>query len=119
MYLPQFFKENYPAVRLSIQHIKLEAVKQYQQEERSLIARRLRNSRYRLKDLLDIMCIDQISTPEKVEKLKHELADHFQEVSFLRCRNMGEILKKHLKMTLLKPMQKLEREATSPHNLYK
>lgn len=109
MYLPQFFKENYPAVRLCIQHIGREAVNQYQKEERTLIAKRLKSSRYRVKDLLDIMQIDEISTPEKVDQLKRDLATHFQDPSFLRCRNMGEVVKKNLKMTLLKPMQSLDK----------
>ncbi len=118
MYLPQFFKENYPAVRLCIQHIKKEVVQQYQKEERTLIARRLRNQRYRLKDLLDIMTNDNISTPEKTDQLKHELSEHFDDPSFLKCRNMGEILKKHLKVTLLKPMRNLEREGSLPISNY-
>lgn len=109
MYLPQFFKENWKAVKLVMKHIPRETVIQYQKEERTLIAKRLRSSRYRLKDLLDIMCIDQISSPDKVDQLKHELADHFDDYTFIRCRNMGEVLKKNLKVTLLKPMRKLSK----------
>ena len=110
MYLPQFFKENYPAVRLCIQHIDKETVKQYQKEERTLIAKRLRSSRYRVKDLIDIMNIDRISTEEKVNQLKSELAVHFQDPTFEKCRNMGEVLKKNLKTTLLKPMRQLDKK---------
>lgn len=113
MYLPQFFKENFPAVKLCIKHIPRETVIQYQKEERTLIAKRLRSSRYRLKDLLDIMCRDKISPPEKVDQLKKELALHFEDPSFLKCRNMGEVLKKNLKVTLLKPMRKLEKQKPS------
>jgi len=113
MYLPQFFKENYPAVRLCLKHIKRENTYQYQKEERVLIAKRLRSSRYRVKDLLDIMGIDYISLPEKVEKLKKELAQHHQDPTFLKCKNMGEILKKNLKVTLLKPMQSLDKKNES------
>jgi hypothetical protein len=109
MYLPQFFKENYPAVRLCIKHITKEAAFQYQKEERVLIAKRLRSSRYRVKDLLDIMSTDDISKPEKIDRLRRELAQHHNDDSFLRCRNMGEILKQNLKVTLLKPMQSLDR----------
>ncbi len=109
MYLPQFFKENYPAVRLCIKHIGKEATYQYQKEERVLIAKRLRSSRYRVKDLIDIMSQDQISTIEKVTKLRTELAQYHKDDSFLKCRNMGEILKKNMKVTLLKPMRSLEK----------
>ncbi len=109
MYLPQFFSENWKAVKLCLQNISRETAYQYQKEERTLIAKRLRSSRYRTKDLIDLMIIDRISTPEKVNQLKKELADHFEDQSFLKCRNMGEIVKKNLKVTLLKPMRKLSK----------
>jgi len=118
MYLPQFFKENWKAVRLCLKHISKETAYQYQKEERTLIAKRLRSSRYRTKDIIDLMIIDQISTPDKVYELKHELSDHFEDLSYLRCRNMGELLKKNLKVTLLKPMQKLSKKYQSPDNLF-
>lgn len=110
MYLPQFFKENIRAVELCIQLIPHETAKQYQKEERTLIAKRLRSSRYRVKDLLDIMCVDKISVPEKVNQLKKELAAHYNDPTFLKCRNMGEVVKKNLKMTLLKPMRSLSKK---------
>lgn len=116
MYLPQFFKENYPAVRLCIKHINKETVEQYQKEERTLMAKRLRSSRYRVKDLIDIMNIDRISTEEKVNQLKSELAIHFQDPSFEKCRNMGELLKKNLKLTLLKPMRQLDKKRVDSFN---
>lgn len=116
MYLPQFFKENYPAVQLCLKHITKETTFQYQKEERVLIAKRLRSSRYRLKDLLDIMSIDKISTPEKTKQLKTELAKHHGDATFKKCRSMGEILKKNLKVMLLKPMRSLDKEkATRRH----
>lgn len=107
MYLPQFFKENYLAVDLCTKYISSEALKQYQTEERTLMAKRIRTSRYRIKDLVDIMMIDKISTFEKVKQLRQELAEHFEDSSYLTCKNMGEILKKNLKKTLLKPMRML------------
>jgi len=119
MYLPQFFKENWPAVKLCLKSISQETAIQYQKEERALIAKRLRSSRYRTKDLLDIMVKDNISTPEKVVQLKTELAEHFKDPSFLKCRNMGEILKKNLKVTLLRPMQMLSKNKVHSTNLFK
>lgn len=77
MYLPQYFKENFPAVRLCMTHIGRETTYQYQKEERVLIAKRLRSSRYRVKDLLDIMTMDYISTPDKVKELRQGLSEHF------------------------------------------
>ncbi len=110
MYLPQFFKENYLAVELCLKYISKEALKQYQTEERTLMAKRIRSSRYRIKDLIDILITDNISTPEKVKQLREELAEHFEDASYLSCKNMGEILKKNLKKTLLKSMRQLSTE---------
>ena len=52
---------------------------------------RLVSARYRVKELLDIMHDDDISQSEKINQLKIELADHFHELSYLRCRTMGQI----------------------------
>jgi hypothetical protein len=102
MYLPQFFKDNNVIVELVIQLLKPDVVKQYQNEERTLMFRRLRSARYRLKDLIDCMRSDTISTPEKVEQLKQELAHHHQSDDFLKCTNMGDLVRLNLKVTLVK-----------------
>ena len=52
---------------------------------------------------------DVISFKEKADRLKKELAQHHNDDSFLKCKNMGEILRKNLKVTLLKPMRSLEK----------
>jgi hypothetical protein len=107
LYLPQFFKENLPLVELGMQLINEKTVKQYQAEERSLIARRLIASRYRLKDLIDCMEEDDISTPEKVGQLREDLAKHHSSDDFMRCESMGSILKLHLKLSLGKHIRKV------------
>ena len=103
LYLPQFFKENNVVVQLCIELLNEETVKQYQYEERTLMARRIITGRYRAKDLVDCVVADVISTPEKTDRLKAELSEHHKEPRFLKCRNMGEVLKQQLKTTLLKP----------------
>ena len=107
LYLPQFFKENFPLVDLGMQLINEKTTKQYQAEERSLMARRLIASRYRVKDLIDCMEEDDISTSEKVNQLRKDLAKHHQNDAFLECENMGEILKLQLKSTLAKHIRKV------------
>jgi hypothetical protein len=102
LYLPQFFKENFHLVQLSLQHLNKESMEQYQFEERTMITFRLASSRYRIKELLDIMTKDQISTPAKVEQLKHELNKHHHSNAFTKCNSMGEIVKTHLKQALRK-----------------
>jgi hypothetical protein len=109
LYLPQFFKENYAFVDLSLSHLNKESIEQYQFEERTLIAFRLISSRYRIKQLLDIMTKDEISSAAKVTQLKNELNSYFQTTVFRKCRSMGDIVKMQLRQTLQKnllPVQK-------------
>jgi hypothetical protein len=100
IYLPQFFKENKPYVDFASKHFNKEVVKQYQQEERSLIARRIKSSKHRLGDLLSVMSGDEISPPEKVNQLKIELSQHYNCADFLKCKTMGQILKQSLLLLL-------------------
>lgn len=100
LYLPQYFKENLPFVELTLKHLNADSIAQYQAEERTLISLRVAAERYRVMDLLNIMAHDTISTDEKREQLKHGLAEHFQQKSFLRCRTMGDVVKLSLRHTL-------------------
>ncbi len=100
-YLPQFFKENNAFVQMCIDLMTPETFKQYQLEERSLIARRLRTEKYKVKDLLDCMRKDEISTREKVFQLKNELSKHHGDEKFLNCNNMGDIARANM-LALLK-----------------
>lgn len=101
-YLPQYFKDNNPLIFLGIKHMKPEAVKQYQLEERSLIAARVKNSRYRLVELFKIMIDDTLSTADKIEQLKGELIKHHKNDAFAKCTRMGEIVKTNLELLLQK-----------------
>ena len=102
MYLPQYFKDNNAIVTLCLQKLNPKTIRQYQYEERTLIFRRLKAARYRLKDLIDVMRKDEISTPEKLEQLRTELNRHHQTDQFDRCRNMGDLVRLHLKVSLKK-----------------
>ena len=103
LYLPQFFKENKAFVDLSLKHLDKDSIAQYQAEERTLMTFRLASARYRIKELLDIMSKDQISTPEKLNQLKTELGNHYaNNPAFRKFRSMGQLLKRHLKQTLQK-----------------
>jgi hypothetical protein len=105
LYLPQFFKENYQLVLKSLQYLNKDSIDQYQTEERTMMAFRLASSRYRVKELLDIMQKDPISTPEKIEQLRKELADYHQQPQFLKCDSMGQLVRMHLKQTLLRNLR--------------
>jgi hypothetical protein len=102
LYRPQFFKENYAFVDLCLSHLNKESIEQYQFEERTLITFRLASSRYRIKELLDIMGTDEISTVQKVAQLKNELGEHLHSSVFNKCKSMGDIVKTHMKKILQK-----------------
>jgi hypothetical protein len=46
------------------------------------------------------MCADQISSQEKTEQLKKELAEMHNDLRFLKCKTMGEITFMNLSVTL-------------------
>ncbi len=94
--------QNKPFVDEVIRHLDKDSIAQYQAEERTMIAFRLVSSRYRVKDLLDIMHDDEISKPEKTKQLKEELSLHFKQPALLRSKTMGQLLKAQLKQTLRK-----------------
>ncbi|RPE12993.1 hypothetical protein EGT74_05505 [Chitinophaga lutea] len=105
LYMPQFFKENRVFVELAMKHLNAEVVKQYQQEERSLIARRIKAQRHRIKDLRDVIMTDRVSFPEKISQLGEELAQHYHDPVFARCRTMGEIIERSLKRLLVNSLR--------------
>lgn len=92
VYKPQFFKENFPLVNLTLKLLKEESIEQYKIEERSLIAKRVTSEKERLTILLDCMEEDIISFPEKIEQLKSNLFQFTKDVNFKKAKNMGEIL---------------------------
>ncbi len=104
LYLPQFFKENLAFVQLAQKHLDINSIKQYQAEERTMMTFRLVSSRYRVKELLDIMSEDNISINEKKEQLKNELAAHFNQPLFYKTKTMGQLVKTQLKQTLRKSL---------------
>lgn len=104
LYLPQFFKENRPLVELASTVLNQESVKQYQAEERTMMAFRLASDKYRIKDLLDTIQKEEISTPEKIAELAIALNLHFGTTQFKTNGSMGELVKCHLKQTLRKEL---------------
>lgn len=100
VYMPQYFMQNNPIIKIGMEALTPETVKQYQKEERSMIASRLKSSKYRIKELGDAVKNDEISTPQNIDKLKHELAEHYNHKEFLRCSNMGAIVRTSLRIIL-------------------
>jgi hypothetical protein len=98
IYLPQYFKENNALIQLGMDVITPESMRQYQREERALIATRVKSSHLELEDILQTMENDQLAPQSHVDQLKNELAKHYQTKDFLKCSSMGEILRKSLSL---------------------
>jgi hypothetical protein len=96
VYIPQFLKENNKLVKMTLEVLKDSSIEQYKLEERSLLAKRAVREKSRLKDLLDCMKLDKISSKEKINELKKDLFALTGDVNFKKSSNMGEILKSAL-----------------------
>src|SRR4051812_40812843 len=107
-YLPQFFKENNVYVELVLNHLDKASINQYRAEEKTLMAFRVADSRYRLMDLFNIMCKDKISSQEKIDQLKQQLKEYFSNPKFLKSHSMGDIVKLNLKQTLLRNLREIQ-----------
>ncbi len=107
LYLPQFFKDNQAYVKMVLSHLDNKSIEQYQVEEKTMMTFRLVSARYRIKELLDIMDDDPISTPEKIAELSKALYEHFDHAPYLKANTMGQLLKTHLKCSLRKYLKKM------------
>jgi hypothetical protein len=105
IYLPQFFKENNPIIQLGFGLMTPVLELQYQREERTRIAKRVKSSQSELKELLAAMQVDHLSTAENIDRLKNELADIYEDEEFLHCRTMGEIVNTSLIMVNRYPVR--------------
>ncbi|VXD17169.1 hypothetical protein [Marinoscillum sp. 108] len=103
IYLPQYFKQNNPIIKIGLKSLTPETVRQYQREERSLIANRVKVEKIRVDDLLSAMTHDRISKPGNVARLGEELAEFYEETEFIHCKNMGELVEMSLEMLIKKP----------------
>ncbi len=100
IYLPQYFKQNNPLIEIGLKCMTPETVKQYQKEERSLIAHRYKASNEKTNELLAAMSSDNLSTPKNVKSLAKDLAKHYKNDDFLACSTMGELVRKSLETVL-------------------
>lgn len=111
-YMPKYFKENNPIILLGIEHMSPKTMVQYQLEERSLIAGRVKTARIQFDDLMEVMTEDEISTPEKVAKLCSELGEHHKSNAFDYCTNMGQIVYTNIDLLLHKTFKQSSNEST-------
>ena len=92
VYIPQMYVQNRPFVDTVVQSLAPENVEQYQIEERSLIANRVRVSHGRFDALMGVMKEDIISSDENVRRLGEQLGMHYGRTEFERCQTMGELV---------------------------
>ncbi|MEO9870896.1 hypothetical protein [Ekhidna sp.] len=103
IYLPQYYTQNNPIIQIGLKHMTPETVKQYQREERSNIANRLKVERKRISDLLSTMKKDKLSKDENIQRLREELAGFYEDNDFLKCECMGDLVEMSLEMLTRKP----------------
>ncbi|MEM0993391.1 MAG: hypothetical protein AAGI49_10175 [Bacteroidota bacterium] len=99
-YLPQYFKENNPIIFLGMKHMSSQTLRQYQLEERSMIAARAKTFKDRFEDLMEVMTEDVISSAQKVRQLAIELGEHHSSSAFRSCKTMGEIVQTNIELVL-------------------
>jgi hypothetical protein len=97
VYLPQFFKENFPYVKLGMDQLTDKTYLQYQQEEKSSILHRVRSERHRLTDLRDVSNTEILTTTENIERLKSGMADYFSDAQYLECKTMTDMIELNIK----------------------
>lgn len=96
LYMPQFYKENLAFVNLVVENLNKETIVQYQSEERSRLAQRVKHSRYTLIDLFETMSKEELSPQSKIKNLGKELAKYHSKEDFTTCNSMAELLKAQL-----------------------
>ncbi|HEY6143289.1 MAG TPA: hypothetical protein VIV55_07640 [Flavobacterium sp.] len=92
VYRPQFFKENYPMIKLIKDKLQTSSIDQYKNEERAVLAKRIYSAETRIKKLLHIMSSDEIAPKENIDQLKAELYRLTHDINFKRAKSMGNIL---------------------------
>ncbi len=98
VYLPQFFKQNFPYVKLVLDHLPIESVNQYQQEERAQFFRRTRSEILRLEELFSALEGSQLAPFENIIALRSQLADYYEHRGFMQCESMTSMIKLTLQL---------------------
>ena len=92
VYRPQFFKENFPIMKLVRKRLNHDAIIQYKIEERSIVAKRLISYENRISKLIKEMKGLTLSTEANLENLKKEIFQFTQDPKFNACTSMGDVM---------------------------
>lgn len=104
VYMPQFFKENYPYVKVCMEYLNDRTVSQYQQEERSSLVHRVRSERHRIADLRDASQTQQLSSIANIVQLREGYAAFHSDARYLKCKTMTDIIELNVK-NVIRQMQ--------------
>ncbi len=100
IYMPQYFKQNTPIIEVGIRHMTPTTVRQYQKEERAMIASRIRYSARQVSDLMKFMMRSELSPETNVAQLREELCRHYDTRSFSNAKSMGQVVKRSLEILI-------------------
>jgi hypothetical protein len=92
IYRPQFYKENFPMVKLVKDKLQTSSIEQYKNEERAALAKRILSAESRIKKILRIMEEDSIAPDEHINQLKKELYRYTNDKNFKNAKSMGNVL---------------------------
>ena len=92
LYKPHLFKENFLFTQLVNDKLKKSSIEQYQNEERSILVKRLAGFEERLSELLEAMKSNELSPTINLERLKKETYKVTMDKNFKNAKSMGEIM---------------------------
>lgn len=92
LYKPHLFKENFLFTQLVKDKLKKSSIEQYQNEERSILVKRLAGFEERLSELLLAMKANELSPTINLERLKQETYKVTMDKNFKNATSMGEIM---------------------------
>jgi hypothetical protein len=98
VYMPQYYRQNQPIIDLGTKILTPESVRQYQVEERSLMAGRVRVEQNRIGDLMAAMRFDELAPPGHVRQLAEALDRHYHTTRFGPARSMGDLVWQSLEL---------------------
>jgi hypothetical protein len=98
VYMPQYYRQNQSIIDLGTRMLTPESVRQYQVEERSLMAGRVRVEQNRIGDLMAAMRFDALAPPAHVRQLAEALDRHYRTTRFGTARSMGDLVWQSLEL---------------------
>ena len=106
IYMPQYFKQNNPIIKLGLKSMSPVLELQYQKEERSRLHMRMKAAGRQLEALLNAMRSEHLAPDDHVRTLSEGLAEIYGDNSFLEGQTMGDLVFTSLNMLEKYPVRK-------------